>query len=65
MSAEKMEEMATSIVIDLMHSGLSPHEGMVVLAQTLAVAFRTDNVPRKEAIKRFTQIVDNVYNDVN
>lgn len=65
MSAEKMEEMATSIVIDLMQSGLSPHEGMVVLAQTLAVAFRTDNVSRKEAIRRFTQIVDNVYNDVN
>ncbi len=65
MSAEKMEEMARSIVVDLMESGLSPHEGMLVLARTLAVSFRVERISREEAIQRFTQVVDAAYNEVN
>jgi hypothetical protein len=65
MSAEKMEEMARSIVVDLMQSGLSPHEGMLVLARTLAVSFRVERISREEAIQRFTQVVDAAYNEVN
>jgi len=65
MSAEKMEEMATSIVVDLMQSGLSPHEGMMVLARTLAVSFRVERISREEAVQRFTQVVDAVYNEAN
>ncbi len=65
MSAEKMEEIARSIVVDLMESGLSPHEGMLVLARTLAVSFRVERISREEAIQRFTQVVDAVYNEVN
>jgi hypothetical protein len=61
MSAQLMEEMALKITIDLMHSGLSPHEGMVVLARTAAIAFRTENLSRNEASKRFEQILDTVY----
>jgi hypothetical protein len=65
MSAEKMEEMAKSIVMDLMQSGLSPHEGMMVLARTLAVSFRVERISREEAVQRFTQVVDAVYNEAN
>jgi hypothetical protein len=65
MSAEKMEEVAKSMVMDLMQSGLSPHEGMLVLARTLAVSFRVERISREEAIQRFTQVVDSVYNEAN
>jgi hypothetical protein len=65
MSAKLMEEMAIKITLDLMHAGLTPHQGMMVLAHTAAVAFRADKLSRKEAIQRFTQVVDSVYNEAN
>lgn len=65
MSAKLMEEAALRVAIDMMDSGLTPQEGMVVLAQIVAIAFRTGNISREEAVKRFTQVVDNVYNQIN
>lgn len=65
MSAKLMEETALRVAIDMMNSGLTPQEGMVVLAQIVAVAFRTSDISREEAIRRFTQVVDNVYNQIN
>jgi len=65
MSAKLMEEMSIKITLDLIRAGLTPHQAMMVLARTAAVAFRADKLSREEAIKRFTQVVDSVYNEVN
>lgn len=61
MSATLMGQMSQKILLDLVKSGLTPHECMVVLAQTAAAGFFADQLTREQAMGRFKQVVDNVY----
>ena len=61
MSATLMGQMSQKILFDLIKSGLTPHECMVVLAQTAAAAFFAEQLTREQSMERFKQIVDNVY----
>lgn len=49
----------------IMNSGLSTMEGKVVLARTLAVAFRAEGIGRHEAITRFTEVIKLVYDELD
>jgi hypothetical protein len=49
----------------IMDTGLSTMQGKVVLARTLAVAFRAEGIGRHEAITRFTEVVKLVYDELD
>lgn len=49
----------------IMDTGLSAMQGKVVLARTLAVAFRAEGIGRHEAITRFTEVVKLVYDELD
>ena len=61
MSASLMSQMARKILIDLVESGLTPHESMLVLAQTAAAGFFAEQLTREEAMGRFEQVVSILY----
>lgn len=58
-----MSSMSVSILRDLMESGLSPIEGMAVMANTLCIGFRVEGITREEAIHRLIAAVDSVYDN--
>jgi hypothetical protein len=60
-SAKDMQMASAKLILDLRDDGFEVSEGMVVLAMTLAIMFRTDNVSQHEAISRFATIAKNVY----
>jgi hypothetical protein len=61
MSETLMSQMSKKILLDLIKSGLTPHESMVVLAQTAAAGFFAEQLTREQSMARFKQMVDNVY----
>lgn len=63
METNKLRDVSIDIVAQLAKGGLNKAEGMVVLAMTLAITFRDNDVSQHEAINRFTTIVKNVYGE--
>ena len=59
-----MREMSLEITVSLVNSGLTPQEAMVVLGQTLAVAFKAAGVSKLQAVHRFSQLANIVYDEV-
>lgn len=58
---DKLKDESTKIVKGFDEAKLTKGEGMVVLAMTLAVVFKSNGVSQHEAINRFATIVKNVY----
>jgi hypothetical protein len=61
MKFQEMQAESINIIRRFKEMDATPHEGMVILAITLAVAFKTDDVSQHEAINRFTTIVHKIY----
>jgi hypothetical protein len=59
--AKLMKEMSTTILLELMSSGLTAQQSMVVLAKTLASGFFADGVSKEEAVERFKEVSDSTY----
>lgn len=59
---ELMSTMSLKIVSDLMKSGLSPHEGMLVLCRTVISGFYAEGLSKEEAIGRLIEVVHITYN---
>lgn len=59
-----MREMSLEITVSLVNSGLTPQEAMVVLGQTLAVAFKAGGISKLQAVHRFSQLANIVYDEV-
>jgi hypothetical protein len=62
--AKLMKEMSTTILLELMASGLDANQAMVVLAKTLASGFFADGVSKEEAVERFKKVSDSTYDAI-
>lgn len=60
-SKEELQAESTKIILRFAEAGLDKGEGMVVLAMTLAIVFKSNGVSQHEAINRFATIAKNVY----
>ncbi len=60
-----IQKMSLEITMTLISSGLTPPQAMVVLGQTLAVAFKTEGVSKLRAVRRFSQLVNLVYDEAD
>lgn len=60
-SKEELQAESIKIVKGFDEAKLEKGEGMVILAMTLAVVFKSNGVSQHEAINRFATIVKNVY----
>lgn len=61
MTEKEMQLESMDIARRFAEKNVSNGEGMVILAMSLATAFRVNGVSQHEAINRFTTIVKNVY----
>ena len=60
-TTDAMKAMSKKILMDLLTSGLTPHESMYVLAHTLASGFYADKINRDQAAARFATVTNMVY----
>ena len=63
MTPEQMKTESTRIVKRFEDREVSSGEGMVILAMTLAITFKTHEVPKFEAINLFITIANQVYGE--
>lgn len=61
MTHQEMQQESMKIVMQFNEAGATQEEGMVILAMTLAIVFRTNKVSQHEAISRFTTVVRQIY----
>jgi hypothetical protein len=61
MTIAEMQEESMRIVLRFAEKRVAQSEGMVILAMTLATTFQKNGLSKKEALNRFSLILDNVY----
>lgn len=62
--AKLMSQMSAHILAELMQSGLTAHQGMMVLAKTATSGFYADGLTREEAVDRFRGVVNLTYDAI-